>query len=54
MRSFLSVLITSNSSKFAFAVEKFLVVRDTVLLDREGGVVEAVRETADVSFPVGD
>ena len=36
------------------AVEDFLVVRDTVVLDPEIGVVEAVRETADVSFPVAD
>ena len=40
--------------KVRITVEEFLVVRDTVVLDPDGGVVEAVRETADVSFPVGD
>ena len=36
------------------AVEEFLVVRDTIVLDPDFGVVEAIRETADVSFPVAD
>jgi len=30
------------------------VVRDTLVLDPDFGVVEAIRETADVSFPVAD
>ena len=36
------------------AVEEFLVVRDTIVLDPDVGIVEAVRQTADVSFPVAD
>src|SRR3984885_11271888 len=36
------------------AVEEFLVVGDAVVLDPDAGVVEAVGETADVSFPVAD
>jgi hypothetical protein len=36
------------------AVEEFLVVRNPLVLDPNVGVVEAVRQTADVSFPVAD
>src|ERR1700683_1420818 len=36
------------------AVEEFPVVGDTVVFDPDAGVVEAVGETADVSFPVAD
>jgi hypothetical protein len=36
------------------AVEEFLVVRDAIVLDPGIGIVEAVRETAHVSFPVAD
>jgi hypothetical protein len=36
------------------AVEKFFVVRDTVVLDPGCGVVEAIRQPADVSLPVAD
>jgi hypothetical protein len=36
------------------AVEELLVVRDTIVLDPDVGVFEAVREAADVSFPVAD
>jgi hypothetical protein len=36
------------------AVEEFLVVRDALILNPDIGVVEAIRETADVSLPVAD
>ena len=40
--------------KVRIAVEKFLVVRDAVVLDPDIGVVEPVRKPADMSFPVAD
>jgi hypothetical protein len=36
------------------AVEKFLVVRDAVILNPDIGIVESVREPADMSLPVTD
>src|SRR5580658_10382432 len=40
--------------KIGIAVEKFLVVRNTIILDPDVGVVEPVRKPADMSFPVAD
>src|ERR1700689_3577692 len=40
--------------KVRIAVEEFFVVRDAIVLDPDVGVVEAVRKTTDMSFPVSD
>jgi len=40
--------------KVRIAVENFLMVRDAIVLDPGAGVVEAVGETADMSFPVAN
>jgi len=36
------------------AVENLLVIRDSIVLDPDVGVVEAVGKAADVGFPVFD
>jgi hypothetical protein len=36
------------------AVEKLMVIRNRVVLDPDIGIIEAIRKTADVRFPVAD
>src|ERR1700683_1240409 len=40
--------------EICIAVEEFLVVRNPIVLDPHVGVVEAVRQTAGVGFPIAD
>src|ERR1700733_4245430 len=40
--------------KVRIAVEKFLVIRDAIVLDPGARVIQAVRKTADMRFPVAD